>query len=227
MPSDELLKRMKECLERDRMLIDSRSDDPNRNRLRAELAAAARALESEWQSYAEERSRPGAFKSILVAVDDSEPAQWALDEAVRLAARLDARVSLVHVIDVPPAFAPDFAFDDAMRRPALLQVGRTMLRGLADHVPAELLAEQILREGNADKQIIAAAQEIRADLLVIGTHGRGLLGRFLLGSVAEAVVRHATCPVLTVGHPRQGAAPEPYAVETPPIEAEMVQGVGV
>ena len=57
-----------------------------------------------------------------------------------------------------------------------------------------------------------------ADLIVIGTHGRGLIGRFLLGSTAEAVVRHATCPVLTVSHPRQAtnAAPCPASVQVDP-----------
>jgi len=225
MSIDKLLNAMNEYLERDRALIALRTTDPDRRRSRAELDAAAGALESELQAFAEERSRPGAIKSILVAVDNSEPAQWAVDEAVRLAQSLDARVSLVHVIDVAPVLAPEFAVDERLARPAVAQAARERLAGWADRVPAELLEQQILREGNADKQIIAAAQDIRADMLVLGTHGRGLLGRFLLGSVAEAVVRHATCPVLTVGHPREGAAPEPYAVETCHIEAAPVQGV--
>ena len=213
MSIDTLVKAVNECLERDRRLIGLHADDSNRDRLRAEVGAAARALESELRAYAEERSRPGTVRSILVAVDDSEPARWALDEAVRLAESLDARVSLVHVIDVAPVLAAEFTFDDARNRPALVQAARELLRGLAARVPAERLGEQILREGNAEKQIVAAAQDSCADLLVIGTHAHGLLGRVLLGSVAEAVVRHSICPVVTVGHPGQGTTPEPHAVE--------------
>lgn len=170
------------------------------------------------------RTRQASVKSILVAVDDSEPARWALDQAVRLAESLEARVSLVHVVEVPLAFAPDFAFEEALRRPALVQASKEMVKRLAGHVPAELLGKQIVRAGSVDKQIIAAAQQIPADLLVIGTHSRGLLGRFLLGRVAESVVRHATCPVLTVGHPPEGRAPGPRAIEISQVEAGTVQG---
>lgn len=225
MSIDKLLKAMIEYVGRDRALIDLCADEPNRKRLRAELDAAARVLESELQAYSQERSRPGAVKSILVAVDDSEPAQWAMDEAVMLAEGLDARVSLVHVVDVSQVLAPEVAFEDAIRWPALAEVGREVLRGFSGRVPTQRLGEQIVRDGKADKEIIATAQQIGADLLVIGTHGRGLLGRFLLGSVAEAVVRHATCPVLMVGHPRQGAAPATYVVNASAAPVGLVQGV--
>lgn len=224
MSTDKLLTAMNAYLGLDQALMAAHANDPSAERLRRECDAARRSLKSDLQAYAEQRSRPGMVKSILVAVDDSEPAQWAVDEAVRLGEGLDARVSLVHVIDVAPALGQGFALDDAMKRPALVEGGRAILDGLKDRIPVELRGEQILREGHADKQIIAAAHESRAGLVVIGTHGRGLLGRFLLGSVAEAVVRHAPCPVLAVGHPRQGAAPEPYAIETSAAEAEIVQG---
>jgi len=213
MSTGKLLKAIDQYLECERASTGPNASDPPRQRQRSDLEAARRTLEAELQAYAEERSRPGMVKSILVAVDDSEPAQWAVDEAVRLAEVLDARVSLVHIIDVAPVLAPEYALDEALKHPALIQAAKELLRGLAERVQSEVLGEQIVREGNAAKQIITAASESRAGLLVIGTHGRGLLGRFLLGSVAEAVVRHSTCPVLTVGHPRQGVAPEPYAID--------------
>jgi len=74
-------------------------------------------------------------------------------------------------------------------------------------------------------EIVLAAQEAHADLLVIGTHGRGPLGRFLLGSVAESVVRHARCPVLTVGHTRKGVAPELYSVQAVEVASEMAKQI--
>jgi nucleotide-binding universal stress UspA family protein len=177
------------------------------------LDGAVTALEAQVQLFTEQRSRQGMVRSILVAVDDSEPAQWAVDEAVRLAEELAARVSLLHVVDVAKPFAAEFAFDNAIGRPTLVQESETLLKSLAGLVPEELRGDQLIREGKADKEIVLAAQQIHADLLVVGTHGRGPLGRFLLGSVAEAVVRHAICPVLTVGHPRKGVAPEPYTVQ--------------
>jgi len=213
MSTDKLLNAITEYLERGRILTDSQANGGNRKQAQDELQAAAQVLESELQAYADERSRPGMVKSILVGVDDSKPARWAVDEAVRLAERLEAKVSLVHVTDVAPALALQVAFADAMSRPTLLQDGRNLLRELADRIPPEWLGDQIVVEGNAAKQIVSTAQEIGADLLVIGTHGRNLIGRFLLGSVADAVVRHSTCPVLTVGHARDGAAPEPYSLE--------------
>ena len=60
------------------------------------------------------------------------------------------------------------------------------------------LAGSVLREGDATEEILQAADDAGADLIVMGTHGRGAIARALLGSTAEAVVRHANCPVLTV-----------------------------
>jgi nucleotide-binding universal stress UspA family protein len=60
--------------------------------------------------------------------------------------------------------------------------------------------ETALREGEAASEICKAAQMFAADLVAMGTHGRGAIGRMILGSVANAVVRKAACPVLTVAH---------------------------
>ncbi|HEY8747637.1 MAG TPA: universal stress protein [Tepidisphaeraceae bacterium] len=190
-----------------------------------ELTNAAAALEVQVQEITEERSRPGLVRSILVAVDNSEQAQWAVDEAVRLAEALEAKVSLLHVVDVMPVAAPELAFDVAMSRPALVHESQAMLQNLVGLIPDELRGKQIIRHGKADKEIVLAAQEAHADLLVIGTHGRGPLGRFLLGSVAESVVRHARCPVLTVGHTRKGVAPELYSVQAVEVASEMAKQI--
>ena len=221
MATQALLIAMTEYLKKERLFTAAKPGNSLRARLRDDLDRAAHNVEEHIAAYAEARVRPGAIRLILVAVDDSKPAEWAVDEAARMAEALDARISLVHVIDAVPVLAQEFAIDTAIKRPTLIDQGSALLHVLADRVPGELLAEQIVREGSADKQIIAAAQEIGAELIVIGTHGRGGLGRFLIGSVAEAVVRHATCPVLTVGHPRQGAVPEPYAIETAHKEADV------
>jgi universal stress protein A len=170
--------------------------------LPTELEQMVRALRAELQVPAAAARTIARRPSILVAIDRDEPSQWAFSEAVGLAKSLDGRVSLIHVIDLPPALAPELAFDAAAARPGVIREGYQLLHDAAAHVPAPWRGVQVLREGEAAKQIVLAAQELRADLLVIGTHGRGLLGRFLLGSVAESVIRHAPCPVITVAHPR-------------------------
>lgn len=144
--------------------------------------------------------------ALLVPIDASEPSQWAVDEAVELAEELGTKVSLAHVVDVVPLLAPEFAADEAVHRAALVQEGWDMLRTAGRRVPLELFGEGYLREGDTARQIVALADEIRPRLIVVGTHARGGLGRFLLGSVAEQVVRRASCPVLTVAHPRAAAA---------------------
>lgn len=169
---------------------------------RAELEEMVRALRAELKAPAVAARNVARRPSILVAIDHDDPSQWAFAEAVKFAQALDGRVSLVHVIDLPPVLAPELAFDAAAARPGVIREGYQLLHDAAAHVPAPWRGEQVLREGEAAKQIVVAAQELPADLLVIGTHGRGLLGRFLLGSVAESVIRHAPCPVITVAHPR-------------------------
>ncbi len=160
--------------------------------------------------------KPSPVKSALVAVDDSEQSVWALEEAVSWARQSGARVHLLHVIDIAPVLAPEFAFDDSLRRPALIDAGRELLTKLAQKVPPELLGKKLLRDGSAEREIVDAARAEQVDLIVLGTHGRGLIGRFLLGSVAEAVVRHSVCPVLTVSHPRHSESKEEATTLTAP-----------
>src|SRR5919198_2663943 len=76
---------------------------------------------------------------------------------------------------------------------------------------ANVRAERRLEQGDAVTEILRIAQEAHVDLIVLGTHGRTGLGRLLMGSVAEQVVRQAACPVLTVKAPFPGTAPGPGA----------------
>jgi len=85
-------------------------------------------------------------------------------------------------------------------------------RGKLERVsaPTEVRVERQVGEGDSAVEILRAAQDLKADLIVMGTHGRTGLGRLLMGSVAEQVVRKAPCPVLTV--------------RTPSLQAESAQG---
>jgi len=165
------------------------------------------------------KHRP-VFTSILVAVDESEPATWATQLAVRVAKELKAAVSLVHVVGVPGRFIPEPLPESTLSQ--LVAADDPVLKSARALVPDELAGELILREGEAAPQIVDAARQCGADLIVIGTHGRGVFGRFLLGSTAEAVVRRAPCPALTVAHPIEG---ETVAVTTQPTPYEVAQPV--
>jgi nucleotide-binding universal stress UspA family protein len=74
--------------------------------------------------------------------------------------------------------------------------------------------ERHVRDGDPSEEILAVARETRSDLIVMGTHGRTGVGRLLMGSVAEQVMRRATCPVLTVKTPVPEVAPAAEMAET-------------
>jgi nucleotide-binding universal stress UspA family protein len=143
---------------------------------------------------------------ILIALDTSEPAQWAFQVGADIACRTSAKVLLVHAVPPPTSIVGEFVVvledfeakqhNDAQ---ALLEKYRTMLPRLVE-------SHTMVRDGLPADEIITAAKVWEADLIVLGTHGRGRLARLLLGSTAEAVIRRATCPVITVAHPYRGAA---------------------
>jgi nucleotide-binding universal stress UspA family protein len=141
----------------------------------------------------------GVFQQILVAVDESRQAGWATDLAIRLARAHDARLILLHVVFIPP-LQPELGYiEPADRENCFLQAERLLERTEA-RVPAGVRVENVLREGEAANEICKAAELFGADLILMGTHGRSAIGRMILGSVANAVVRKAACPVLTVAH---------------------------
>jgi nucleotide-binding universal stress UspA family protein len=152
-------------------------------------------------------------KNILVPTDLSEGAEEALDYACELAARLDATVHLLHVIGVPALGVPELGVAiTSSVVDSLIQDNQVALDKLADsrrmHVK---IGEVILRTGDARDTIDQAAKDVGADLIVMGTHGRRGVSRALLGSVTEAVIRTAPCPVLavrahTTSHSREHAA---------------------
>jgi nucleotide-binding universal stress UspA family protein len=137
-------------------------------------------------------------KNILVATDFSAGATSALDYAVDLASRLDARVHLVHAVmvsssgyenGVDVALMIDSAYEGSVKALERLVAERS---GRCAFGPIHV------EVGDARAQIEIAVAKTRADLIVMGTHGRRGFKRLVLGSVAEAVVRHAPCPVLLV-----------------------------
>ena len=141
------------------------------------------------------------FSSIVVAVDSSEAAQQALKLACDISKRTSAKLTLVNVVDVSKLLAvagyeTPYPVDaiDIMRSDSkqILEDARAVC-GASGVAP-----ETATLEGDAIDEILRAATEAHADLIVLGTHGRKGLSRLFIGSVAEGVLRRASAPVLVV-----------------------------
>ncbi len=137
-----------------------------------------------------------AFGHILVATDFSETSRGAIDVACELASDSGAALTLVHTCEVP-VYTEVPVPPDVMV--PIVDGARARLEDLVRSLqPACPRAKAITRVGVPWEQILAAAEEVGADLIVLGTHGRRGLAHALIGSVAERVVRLAPVPVLTV-----------------------------
>ncbi len=138
------------------------------------------------------------FTQILVPTSFDEPSQRALNTAIALAQKLDASLTLLHVYELPvytyygTVWPTDFVA--SVETAARLQLEQTL--SIVQRQVRQ--AHSLLRQGVPWQEILAQISEARADLVVIGTHGRQGLSRALLGSVAERVVRTSPVPVLTV-----------------------------
>jgi nucleotide-binding universal stress UspA family protein len=132
-----------------------------------------------------------SIRTIIHPTDFSEHADYAFRLACALARDYDARLLVVHVAPVVVygeglmPLGPDTLTDEL----------RDCLHKVDD--PAVKIEHRML-EGGAASEILRLAQETDCDLIVMGTHGRSGIGRLLLGSVADLVMRKAPCPVLTV-----------------------------
>ncbi len=146
---------------------------------------------------------------VLAAVDFSEASVEALHWGAGLARAAGGELVLLAVTDWPgrtpgtlesefPAF---YDADEGLK--ALIQ---QRLKALADSLHGEPLSRLLVRFGFAETEIIKAAREVSADLIVMGTHGRKGVARALVGSVAEGVIRNAPCAVTVI---RQGVHPAP------------------
>src|SRR6266566_5303329 len=146
-----------------------------------------------------------AIKNILVATDFSEASDVALNYGRALARHFDASVHLLHIVQNVTAQAFGDGYIAAMPeiQNEIEDAARRQLAALLiDNDERPLRARSVLmRSDMPAAAIVDYANEAHADVIVMGTHGRGALAHLLMGSVAERVVRTAPCPVLTVRHP--------------------------
>jgi nucleotide-binding universal stress UspA family protein len=142
------------------------------------------------------------FKHILVATDFDDSCKRALDLAAQMACESGAKLTLVNAFD-----ASAFAYAGAPFATAdLVTPAEESAHEQMEEVLKEMRArcpnvDAYVRHGVPADGIVATARDLGADLIVVGTHARGLLGRAFLGSVAESVLRASPVPVLVVRKP--------------------------
>ena len=144
-----------------------------------------------------------AFKRILVPVDGSSTSKRGLKQAVRLARDQGAKLRLVHVVDEQPVLSVvEAGMDIEDLCKGLVKSGRALLeRAQREARKLGVDAGTAIHEsvsGPPAEAILREARKWKADLIVMGTHGRRGLRRVVLGSDAEQVVREATVPVMLV-----------------------------
>jgi nucleotide-binding universal stress UspA family protein len=149
------------------------------------------------------------YKKILVPIDGSHPSKRGLSEAIRLAKHHKARLRLIHVVDVfivTPSLESGRYVDEIQK--SFREVGSRLLNTAEALVRKHgLTVDSVMFEivgGRAAEIIVAQAKKWRADIIVIGTHGRRGVSRLVMGSDAEEVVRTSPVPVLLVRTIRSG-----------------------
>jgi nucleotide-binding universal stress UspA family protein len=140
------------------------------------------------------------IQTILHPTDFSEHSSYAFRQACSLARDYGARLVVLHVAEPPLAVSGEGVL---MLPPNFdLEPIRKQLQRLESENP-EIQMEHRLVQGYAAAEIMRAAAETKCDLIMMGTQGRTGMGRLLMGSVAEQIVRRAPCPVLTVKMPQR------------------------
>lgn len=157
------------------------------------------------------------YRHILVPVDGSPTSNAGLDEAIKLAKQFGSQLRLLHVVDQMPlaVSAEGFGMMSIDVLGLLKEAGeRVLALGKARVEAAAVPVDTLLIDspnGRLSDHVTAVAKEWPAELIVIGTHGRRGIGRALMGSDAEQVVRHAPVPVLLF---RVAEAGQPDAAAT-------------
>jgi nucleotide-binding universal stress UspA family protein len=139
---------------------------------------------------------------VLVPTDFSESSAEALEYAAQLAARIGARIEVLHVVDDPVAsgaWNPDIFSGEISRfMDDLVEDVHRRLDTLVQHLSGSLAPRTVVLRGQPARTIVDYARTGAFDLIVMGTHGRSGLSHALRGSVAEHVLRSAPCAVLTL-----------------------------
>jgi nucleotide-binding universal stress UspA family protein len=149
------------------------------------------------------------IRSILHPTDFSDHAAAALELAGAIAKDYGARLTILHVKS-PPLVASGVMTPEPLETPEEAAELRKNLYALRPPDPS-VEVEHLMLVGDEATEIVRLAEEEGADMIVMGTHGRGGIGRLLMGSVADKVLRRAPCPVLTIKRPPHAVRPKEVA----------------
>jgi universal stress protein A len=147
------------------------------------------------------------YRSILTPIEFDDPSLMALDLAKKIAIDKDATVHLLHIAQRLPAFGESDVSEN--EHSPVEKKAREMLVGIAEQHLIGVRYEIHTASASARalaKAIIQVVKQVNADLIILNTHARKGLSRFILGNVAEEVVRTAPCPVLTLSPAAQEQA---------------------
>jgi nucleotide-binding universal stress UspA family protein len=178
----------------------------------ADFWASGIRLEASFDSYERAMNCYGkatamSIEHILVPTDFSASSNYALDYAITFASKLQARLTVVHVVESFPLSSVEVVeLPQDYLQELKMGANRTMESSLARITAAGLKGDVVVVHGTPFQEILEAAKTQHVDLIIMGTHGRTGLHHLLLGSVAERVVRLAPCPVLVVRMPAATAA---------------------
>lgn len=147
-----------------------------------------------------------AFNEILVPTDFSDHSLRAVEYAVEIAEKFSSELKIVYVIE-PLLQAADVAWSsvdfDKLNQAHGESAEKQLEALVKERIPESVSAECVILYGKPLVEIVKQAKTDNADLIVMATHGRGVISHILMGSTAEKVVRKAPCPVLTVKHSTQ------------------------
>ena len=141
------------------------------------------------------------IERVLVPVDFSPASRLAVSHGIKFARKLQARLTLLHVVELSAALTYSFSSESSGIEKENYERARRMLPALVapeDHDDLDL--RTVVKSGNVQNEVLTTAREQHADIVVMGTHGRGLVGRLLIGSVTLSMLRKSEVPVLTVSH---------------------------
>jgi nucleotide-binding universal stress UspA family protein len=146
-----------------------------------------------------------AFKEIVMPTDFSEHSLRAVDYGVEIAERFSSHLTLIYVIE-PLLQAADLTWTtvdfEELNKAHKQTAEKQLAQIVEERVSEETPCDTTILFGKPFVEILKFAKEENADLIVMATHGRGAISHLLMGSTAEKVVRKASCPVLTVKHPK-------------------------
>lgn len=151
---------------------------------------------------------PENIHRILIAVDDSPYSDQAVKYGVLLAKNLGSKITLVHVDEIPissPYSADPLLNESPAMIPELMHIQEEASKLLFQKIKEQhgdvVEMSTITKIGRAQDEILSVADDCKADMIILGTHGRTGFDHFISGSVSESVARKAKCPVLIIPNP--------------------------